>query len=469
MSTASLASVNPRRTSELQLLVFAVVVAMAAYAALGLGHDEKLSSDALRYGGSLALLFGAAHVAVRRLAPAADPLLLPLAALLNGLGMVIVRRLDLAAIDRARQNDRALPDAFAPKQLTWTLIAVVAFVAVLALVRDHRSLDRYRYTLLAVGLALLVVPAVPGLGTEINGARIWIRIGSVQFQPAEIAKLCLIAFFASYLVAKREVLSLATRRIAGLNLPRARDLGPVLLAWLVSLLVLVREKDLGSSLLFFALFVLMLYVATERMSWVLIGVALFVAGTTLAYLSFSHVEERVSTWLDPFADSADSGYQLTQALFGMGTGGITGTGLGRGMPDTVPEARTDFVFAAIGEELGLIGTAAVLLVFTLLVARALRTALGVRDDFGKLFATGLAIALAVQVFVVVGGVTRLIPLTGITLPFVSYGGSSLLANWALVALLLRISDSGRTPIAVPPTPSRQDPEATGELTQVVRR
>jgi cell division protein FtsW (lipid II flippase) len=469
MTTASLLGSTPRRNSELRLLIYAVAIAVAAYAALGLGHEEKLSGDALRYGGSLALLFGAAHLAVRRLAPAADPLLLPLAALLNGVGMVIVRRLDLAAIDRARQNERALPEAFAPKQLTWTLIAIVIFILVLAAVRDHRTLDRYRYTLLAIGLALLVVPAVPGLGSEINGARIWVRVGSVQFQPAEIAKLCLIAFFASYLVAKREVLSLATRRVAGINLPRARDLGPVLLAWLGSLLVLVREKDLGSSLLFFALFVLMLYVATERTSWVLIGVALFAVGTTLAYLSFSHVEQRVSTWLHPFADSANKGYQLTQALFGLGTGGLTGTGLGRGMPDTVPEARTDFVFAAIGEELGLIGTTAVLIVFTLIVARAIRTALGVRDDFGKLFATGLAIAVAVQVFVVVGGVTRLIPLTGITLPFVSYGGSSLVANWALVALLLRISDSGRTPIAIPVSPSRQDPDATGAMTQIVRR
>jgi cell division protein FtsW (lipid II flippase) len=339
-------------------------------------------------------------------------------------------------------------------------------VAVLASVRDHRSLDRYRYTALAVGLGLLLLPAVPGIGTEINGARIWVRVGSVQFQPAEVANLCLIVFFASYLVAKREVLSLATRRVAGLNLPRARDLGPVLLAWAGSLLVLVREKDLGSSLLFFGLFVAMLFVATERTSWLLIGLGLFTGGATVAYQAFAHVQDRVDAWLDPFADASNKGYQITQSLFGLATGGLSGTGLGRGQPDVVPEARTDFVFAAIGEELGLIGVAAVLVAFLLLVARGIRVALGVRDDFGKLLAGGLAFALGLQVFVVVGGVTRLIPLTGITLPFVSYGGSSLVANYALVALLLRISNSGRE---LPPPGPANAAEQTGDMTQVIAR
>ncbi len=457
----------PRRRSELTLLVLAVIVAMAAYAAVSLAHDEHVDGAVVTYGAGLATLFGLAHVAVRRLTPAADPVLLPLAAVLNGIGLAMVRRLDLAAIDTARARGNRMPVALAPRQLMWTAIGTVVFVAVLAVVRDHRQLDRYRYTAMFAGLVLLLLPALPGLGAEINGARIWIRVGSLQFQPAEVAKLCLIVFFASYLVAKREVLSLASRRIAGLNVPRARDLGPVLLAWGASMLVLVREKDLGSSLLFFGIFIVMLYVATERTSWLLIGLGLFVAGTVVAYTIFSHVQERVETWLHPFADAADNGFQLTQALFGMATGGIFGTGLGRGRPDAVPEAKTDFIFSALGEELGLVGVVALLVIFTLMVSRGIRVGLGVRDDFGKLLAGGLAFAMGLQVFVVVGGVTRLIPLTGVTLPFVSYGGSSLVANYALVALLLRVSDSGRNVDAAPVTPDRDD--LTGEMTQVVTR
>ncbi|HVE98543.1 MAG TPA: FtsW/RodA/SpoVE family cell cycle protein [Mycobacteriales bacterium] len=466
--TAETIARSPRRTGELQLLGVALVVALAAYAAVSLAHDDRIDGSLVKYGAGLAALFAVAHLAVRRLAPAADPVLLPLAAALNGLGLAMVRRLDLAALDTARQRGRPDPAALAPRQLLWTAVGVVVFVAVLAVVRDHRTLDRYRYTAMALGLTLLLLPALPVIGTEINGARIWIRVGSLQFQPAEIAKLCLITFFASYLVAKREVLSLASRRVAGLNVPRARDLGPVVLAWLASLLVLVREKDLGSSLLFFGLFIVMLYIATERTSWLLIGLALFSVGTFVAFVAFGHVRQRIDTWLDPFADAAGSGFQLTQALFGMATGGIFGSGLGRGRPDAVPEAETDFIFASIGEELGLIGVVAVLAVYALIVARGVRVGLGVRDDFGKLFAGGLAFAVGLQVFVVAGGVTRLIPLTGITLPFVSYGGSSLVANYALIALLLRISDAGRgaDPTVPPPVPRE---ELTGELTQVVRR
>ncbi len=424
-----------RRAIELRLLILAALVAMAAYAAVALAHDERLDATVLTYGATLAAMFGAAHLAVRRWAPAADPVLLPIAALLNGLGLAVIRRLDLA-------EDPV--ESFAPLQLGWTAVGVGLFVVVLVVVRDHRTIDRYRYTLAAVGLGLLLLPALPGVGATINGARLWVRIGPASFQPSELAKLCLIAFFASYFVAKRELLSLATRRVAGLNLPRARDLGPVLLAWAASVAVLVRERDLGSSLLFFGIFVVMLYVATERTSWLLIGLGLFAGGTVAAYTMFSHVHARVQTWFDPWPHAAGNGYQLLQGLFGMATGGLLGTGLGRGRPDEVPFANTDFVFAAIGEELGLIGAVAVLLLFTLLVARGMRVALGVRDDFGKLLACGLAFAVALQVFVVVGGVTRLIPLTGITLPFVSYGGSSLVANYALVALLLRISDAGRS-------------------------
>ena len=456
-----------RRRTEAWLLGFAVVVAMAAYAAVDLAHDNEVTSGVLTYGLGLAGLFGLAHLAVRRFAPAADPLLLPAAALLNGLGLVLQRRLDLAAADRALQLGRAKPTSHASQQLLWTLVAVLLFLAVLAVVRDHRTLDRYRYTFAAAGLVLLMLPTVlPARFSEVNGAKIWIRVAGFSIQPSELAKILLIVFFASYFVAKRELLSLATRRVAGLNLPRARDLGPVLLAWLASVAVLVRAKDLGSSLLFFGIFVVMLYVATERTSWLLIGLGLFSAGAYAAYGMFGHVRSRVDIWLDPFADAGDKGYQLTQALFGLATGGLTGTGLGNGRPETVPYAGTDFIFSTIGEELGLVGVVAVLTVFALFVARGIRAALGVRDDFGKLLAAGLAFAVALQVFVVVGGVTRLIPLTGITLPFLSYGGSSLVANWVIVALLLRVSDAGRTPAA---SPVLSDHELTGELTQVVLR
>lgn len=431
------------------MIVFAVVLAMIAYTAVELANDTPLTRGVLSYGAGLGALFLAAHVAVRLVAPYADPLLLPCAALLNGLGLVIIRRLDLAAIDRAREAGRALPRDNAALQLVWTALGVALFVTVLVLVRDHVRLQRYTYTAAFAGFVLLLLPLVPGLGQEINGARIWIRAGGLSFQPGEIAKLCLVVFFAGYLVAKRDALTLASRRVAGLDLPRGRDLGPVVTAWLVSLGALVFEKDLGTSLLFFGVFVVLLYVATERLSWLVIGVLLFVGGAAVAYLSFSHVQTRVDTWLDPFADPDVKGFQITQGLFGMATGGIFGTGLGQGRPDTVPYANTDFIFASIGEELGLIGVMAVLVLYALLAERGLRAALSVRDSFGTLLAAGLAVSLTLQVFVVVGGVTRVIPLTGLTLPFLSYGGSSLVANYALVALLLRISDAARRPAASP--------------------
>jgi cell division protein FtsW (lipid II flippase) len=457
--------VNRRRT-ELVLLTFAILVAMAASAAVDYAHDGQVTASVLGYGASLAALFGAAHLAVRVFAPAADPVLLPCAALLNGVGLVLQRRLDLAAADRAEQLGRSAPSGMANQQLLWTMVGVALFAAFLVVIRDHRSLDRFRYTLVAVGLFLLALPSVlPARFSEVNGAKIWIRVAGFSIQPSEIAKICLIVFFASYFVAKRELLSLATRRVAGLNLPRARDLGPVLLAWAASLGVLVREKDLGSSLLFFGIFLVMLYVATERTSWLLIGLGLFAGGAVTAYSLFGHVRARVDTWLDPFADAGNRGYQLTQGLFGLATGGLTGTGLGNGRPDIVPYAGTDFIFATIGEELGLVGVVAVLTVFALFVTRGLRVALGCRDDFGKLMATGLAFSVALQVFVVVGGVTRLIPLTGITLPFLSYGGSSLVANYVIVALLLRISDADRSPVER--ATQVDDAELTGEMTQVV--
>jgi cell division protein FtsW (lipid II flippase) len=454
---------NPRNV-ELFLLVFSLGISMAAYASVGLVHDGVLPTGLAGYGGGLGLLFLVAHLALRRLAPDADPLLLPAVTLVNGLGLAMIHRLDLAYEDRAARAGTHAPTAAAPAQLTWTAVGVLLFVIVLVLVRDHRILQRFTYTAMVAGLGLLLLPLLPGIGGTINGARIWIRFAGFSFQPGELAKLMLLVFFAGYLVVKRDVLALASRRVLGIDLPRARDLGPIIVAWAASLAVLVFERDLGTSLLFFGVFVALLYVATERTSWLLIGVGLFATGSFLAWSVFAHVHQRVDIWLNAFAPRNVSGdsYQLVQGLFGMGTGGLLGKGLGQGRPDIVPFAQTDFIVAAIGEELGLAGIMALLLTYGIIVQRGLRTSIAVRDAFGKLLAAGLAFSVALQVFVVVGGVTRLIPLTGLTMPFLSYGGSSLVSNWALIALLLRISDAARRP-APPPAPVLDD-----ATTQVVR-
>jgi cell division protein FtsW (lipid II flippase) len=454
---------NPRNV-ELFLLVFSLVIAMAAYASVGIAHDGKLPAGMVGYGGGLAVLFIAAHLALRRFAPDADPLLLPCVTMINGLGLAMIHRIDLALGDRAAQSGGDYAPA-APPQLTWTAVGVILFIAVLVVVRDHRILQRFTYTAMLGGLVLLLLPLLPVIGTTINGARIWIHLAGFSFQPGELAKLALLVFFAGYLVIKRDVLALASRRVAGIDLPRGRDLGPIIVAWAASLAVLVFERDLGTSLLFFGAFVALLYVATERLSWLLIGIALFLSGSFLAWSLFGHVKQRVDIWLDPTAhynDAIGGSYQLMQGLYGMGTGGILGKGLGQGRPDIVPYANTDFIVAAVGEELGLTGLMAVLLVYAIVVQRGMRTSIGVRDAFGKLLAAGLSFSMALQVFVVVGGVTRLIPLTGLTMPFLSYGGSSLVSNWALVAVLLRISDAARRP-APPPASSLQD-----DKTQVVR-
>ena len=410
-----------------------------------MSHDGGITSAAINRTLMLVVLIGIAHVAVRRLAPNADPLILPIVALLNGLGLAVIGRLDLAVADRASAFGTKAPTGYASLQLVWTAIGVGGFVVVLLVIRDHRILSRYGYTAAFAGLVLLLIPSVlPASISEVNGARVWIRVSGFSIQPGEFAKIALLIFFSTYLVQKRDVLALVSRSFMGIAMPRWRDLGPVVVAWLVSLAVLVVERDLGSSLLFFGIFITLLYVATERTSWVAIGMVLFTAGAFFAYTSFGHVRSRFDIWLHPFAFPLGSGYQLVQGLFGFATGGVLGTGLGRGQPDIVPFARTDFIVAAIGEELGLVGLLAVLAAFLLLVARGLRASLTVRDPFGRLVACGLAVSLALQVFVVVGGVMRVIPLTGLTLPFLSYGGSSLVANYALVALLLRISHAARS-------------------------
>jgi cell division protein FtsW (lipid II flippase) len=436
-------AVPKRRGTELALLGFAVFITLVAQCIVDLTVNGSLRADVATFGLWITGLWAVAHIVVRRFAPYADPLLLPSVALLVGLGLAVIHRLDLAGEQR---GGPAAGRVDAPVQLIWATLGVLLFVAVLVVIRDHRVLSRFAYTFALVGLVLLALPAVlPASISEVNGAKIWIRVAGFSIQPGEFAKIFLIIFFAAYLVDKRDVLALASRRVAGLELPRGRDLGPVLVAWVLSILLLVFERDLGSSLLLFGIFVVMLYIATERASWLLIGLGLFAAGALLAYNVFGHVQARVDTWLDPFAHKNGSGYQLVQSLFGLGTGGLFGAGLGGGRPDQVPVAKSDFIAAAIGEELGLFGLVAVIILYLVLVERGLRTSLIVRDAFGKLLAAGLAFAVAWQVFVVLGGVTGLLPLTGLTTPFLAYGGSSLVANFGLVALLIRISDAARRP------------------------
>jgi len=439
MAVVTAVEARPRRNVELVLLVLAISVAIGAYALVGIAAQDRVPTDWLTVGGGLAVLAVGVHVVLRVVAPYADPVILPIATAINGLGLVVIHRLDLA-------DDRGFASALATRQLVWTALGVAACIGVLILVRDHRILARYTWTAAVAGFVLLLLPLLPVIGRNIRGARIWIGLGPLSFQPGEIAKILLALFFAGYLVTHRDSLALVGRKILGLQLPRARDLGPIIVAWALSLGVLVFERDLGTSLLFFGLFVAVLYVATERTSWIVIGMGLFVAGAVVAWRIFSHVQRRVDIWLHPFApDTFDNAYQVIQGLYGMASGGLLGTGLGEGRPDIIPFAESDFIFTAIGEELGLTGVFALLLLYLVLVERGLRTAIGARDGFGKLLAAGLSFTIALQVFVVVGGVTRVIPLTGLVLPFLAYGGSSLLSNWIIVGVLLRISDAARRP------------------------
>lgn len=442
-----------RRGAELFLVILALMVGIGAYAAVGLGVEGHVPADIMGYGGWLALLTIACHVVVRFTAPYADPVLLPVVAALNGLGLAVIHRLDLAD-----------GTTFAQQQLVWMTIGVGLFAATLILLRDHRVLQRFTYTSGLAAIVLLLLPMLPIIGVQKNGARIWVNLGPVGMQPGEVAKVLLVIAFAGYLVLHRDALALAGRRLVFVDLPRGRDLGPVLVMWLLSLCILVFQRDLGSSLLFFGIFLTMLYVATERPGWLVVGGTMFAVGAFLGFKAFSHVQTRVEAWLHPFDDFYDSGNQIGESLFGMAWGGLLGRGFGQGSPFRIPFAESDFIMGAIGEELGLTGVMAVIVLYGLIVERGLRTALVCRDAFGKLVASGLACVMALQVFVVIGGVTRLIPLTGLTTPFLSYGGSSLVANWVIVALLLRISDQARRPV---PDLSTDDEESDSESTQVV--
>lgn len=458
MSVVSAVTPRSRRGTELVLLLGAVGIVALAYLNVGLSVSGTVPADLFTLVLAYLAVAVAFHLVLRWKAAYADPTMLPIVTLLNGLGLVMIHRIDLA-------NGKSITEGTALRQLIWSALAVAIATAVLVLLRDHRILRRYTWVLGVGGFALLLLPLMPVIGNSEFGSRIWIRIGPFSFQPGEVAKIALAVFFAGYLTQTRDALSVAGKKVLGMTLPRARDLGPILLAWLASLSVLVFERDLGSSLLFFGLFVAMLYVATERVSWIAIGLSLFCAGAYVAYLAFGHVQVRVLLWLDTFSPQAlQASDQLAKGLMGMAAGGMVGTGLGRGRPDLTYFADSDFIVPSFGEEIGLIGLFAILVLYALLVERGLRTSLGTRDGFGKLLAAGLAFSMALQIFVVVGGVTRVIPLTGLTMPFLSSGGSSLMANWTLVAILLRISDHARRPL---PDASAPSPVAEAR-TEVVR-
>ncbi|RZQ64969.1 FtsW/RodA/SpoVE family cell cycle protein [Amycolatopsis suaedae] len=456
-----------RRGTELVMLAFAALIVTFAFILVEANQEHQLSWAILGYGACYLAVFAVAHLAIRRWAPYADPLILPCVALLNGLGLVMIYRIDLA---KAAQGETIGSDTL--KQLLWTAISLVLFLGVLLLVKDHRTLTRYAYTFGLVGIIALALPALlPASLSEVSGAKVWVKVGGLfAIQPGEFAKILLMIFFAAFLVSKRDLFMSAGKRFLGVELPRARDLGPILIAAVACLGILVFEKDLGTSLLFFGVVLMMLYVATERFIWVALGLSLFAAGALIAYQLFSHVQTRVENWLDPFAKADGAGYQPVQALFGLGTGGMAGTGLGAGRPEIVPAAKTDYISAALGEELGFIGLAALLMVYVILAMRGMRSALAVRDTFGKLLGGGLSFIIIMQLFVIVGGVTNLIPMTGVTTPFLSYGGSSLLANYILVALLLRISDAARRPQAGPKPrqPQQQAPLAEAHTVMVQR-
>lgn len=421
MSNIRLPHASPRNT-ELGLLVMCAAIVSGAYALASLGKTASIPGNIIPFFGIVFGLVALAHVAVRIIVPRANPLLLPIAALLNGLGYVFIARLK--------------PDA-AAMQSMWIAIGIGAFILCIWFIRRVRDLSRYRYSLAIIGILLLISPIA--VGSAINGSKIWIKIGPASFQPGEIAKIVLAIFFAAYLVEKRELLSMSTRQIGGVLIPDLKHFGPILIAWAVAMAVLVFENDFGSSLLFFALFVTVLYVGTGRLIYIILSAVMLSIGGFGAYLTSSHVRDRILVWQNPTPYFDNVGYQIMQSQFSMAAGGLSGTGLGLGNPMLIPAVQTDFIFAAIGEELGLLGTTATLGCFLLFVAIGLRIALSATNPFEKLLTTGLTAIVAIQTFVIVGGILRVMPLTGVTLPFVSYGGSSLVTNYILLALLLRLS------------------------------
>jgi len=440
------------RNLELVLLLLAIGIDLGAVALVQLGALGQLESGILILTGLLGVLLLGMHVTLRVVAPDADPLILPIITVLNGLGIAEIYRIDLAYNLSGWENGGV-------RQLAWTTLSIIIAIAVLIAVRNHRVLQRYRYVAMFSGILLLVLPMLPIIGSDLGtSAKLWIEIGPFSFQPGELGKVALAIFFAGYLVTARDSLSMVGTKFLGMTFPRARDLGPVLVVFAASMIVLVVQRDLGTALLYFGLFLVMLYVATGRSSWIILGLGLFLVGAFVASRVLSYVGGRFDAWLDAFNPdiygATGGSYQLVQGLFGLADGGLTGTGLGRGSPDITPLAESDYIISALGEELGLIGVFAILALYLLFISRGFRIGFAGQDDFGRLLGVGLSFVIALQVFIVIGGVTRVIPLTGLTTPFLAAGGSSLVANWIIAALLLRLSDTVRNqPLLVVDAPT----------------
>ena len=461
MATIVSYTARPRRLIQALLLLLAVAVGVGAYALVGLGRFDELPANLLQVGIGALVLVAVLQIAVMWRAPYADPVILPIVVLLNLLGVTMIE-----SVHAANEIYGLRSSASADRQMLWAVIGVMLCVALLVLLRDHRWLRRYTWISAVAGGVLLLLPLVPVIGSARNGSKIWISVAGFSFQPAELAKIAFAVFFAGYLVSRRDTLALAGPKVLGIHLPRWSDFGPILVAWGFAMAVLVFQTDLGTSLMFFGLFVVMLYVATDRLSWLVIGAVMFLPPAIFAATQMSHVRTRITCWLDPLS-SANYGSceQISQGLFGLASGGLIGTGLGEGRPDMVPHAESDFIFSSFAEEMGMVGAFALLLLYLLLVQRAIRAAVGISDGFGTLLAGGLGFVMALQVFVVVGGVTRVIPLTGLTLPFLAAGGSSLVCNWIIAGILVRLSDAARRPAArqvegtLPGSPARSGQEA----------
>ena len=461
MATIVSYTARPRRLIQALLLLLAVAVGVGAYALVGLGRFDELPANLLQVGIGALVLVAVLQIAVMWRAPYADPVILPIVVLLNLLGVTMIE-----SVHAANEIYGLRSSASADRQMLWAVIGVMLCVALLVLLRDHRWLRRYTWISAVAGGVLLLLPLVPVIGSARNGSKIWISVAGFSFQPAELAKIAFAVFFAGYLVARRDTLALAGPKVLGIHLPRWSDFGPILVAWGFAMAVLVFETDLGTSLMFFGLFVVMLYVATDRLSWLVIGAVMFLPPAVFAATQMSHVRTRLTCWLDPLSsENYSSCEQINQGLFGIASGGLVGTGLGEGRPDMVPHAESDFIFSSFAEEMGMVGAFALLLLYLLLVQRAIRAAVGISDGFGTLLAGGLGFVMALQVFVVVGGVTRVIPLTGLTLPFLAAGGSSLVCNWIIAGILVRLSDAARRPAArqvegtLPGSPARSGQEA----------
>jgi cell division protein FtsW (lipid II flippase) len=435
-----LIKVMPRkRNLELMMLLFGFGLFAFEIAQVQLSTIQILREDAWFIWALPVAAATVFHLVLRFKASDADPIILPIGFILNSLGIAMIYRLDL--VKAITDTDRAVGQ----RQVVWTAIAILLATAVLWLVRTHLSFRKYIYSAMALGVLLLLLPLLPIIGNPANGAYLSVRLGPISFQPGELAKIAFIIFFAGYLTSRRESLSVVGRKVLGIRIPPARELGPIVFIWLASLGVLVLQRDLGTSLLYFGLFLVLLYVATGRSFYVLVGLVMFIAGALIASRLMSYVNNRVAAWLDPLTDAnyeaIGGSYQLVQSMFGLAHGGLFGTGLGGGLPSIVPLAESDFIVSAIGEELGLVGIFALLSLYMILVARALRIANAHADDFSKLLAIGLGFVIALQCFIVIGGVLRVVPLTGLTTPLLAAGGSSLVANWIIIALLLRLSDT----------------------------